>query len=157
MTEDVSFQKGLMLIGKPRSGKGTTLRISEWLGGTRAFISLDLDKWLQGEFSGEAMIGKKVLAFPDVRLKEGKWYGQNFDPGGVDYKSVQRLLKTNRRHDNPWAQIHRPLGRRVVRQTPHGSHPPAQVQRKHRRGRLKPGVDGRGVARPEPHEPHRTA
>jgi putative DNA primase/helicase len=113
MTEDVSFQKGLMLIGKPRSGKGTTLRISEWLGGTRAFISLDLDKWLQGEFSGEAMIGKKVLAFPDVRLKEGKWYGQNFDPGGVDYKSVQRLLKITtadmitlgRKYIGPWEGV----------------------------------------------------
>jgi putative DNA primase/helicase len=112
-TEDVSFQKGLMAIGPPRSGKGTTLRISEWLGGTRAFISLDLDKWVQNENSGEGMIGKKVLAFPDVRLKEGKWYGQNFDPGGVDYKSVQRLLKITtadmitlgRKYIGPWEGV----------------------------------------------------
>jgi putative DNA primase/helicase len=93
MTEDTSFQKGLMLIGEPRSGKGTSLKVSEWLGGAKGFIGLDLDKWMVGEFSGEALIGKRVLAFPDVRLKEPKWYGQNFDPGGVEYQSVQRLLK----------------------------------------------------------------
>jgi putative DNA primase/helicase len=93
MTEDVIFQKGVLLIGEPRSGKGTTLRVSEWLGGSKAFMSLDIDKWMATEFSGEGMIGKKVLAFPDVRLKEPKWYGQNFDPGGVPYNSVQRLLK----------------------------------------------------------------
>jgi putative DNA primase/helicase len=93
MTEDISFQKGLMEIGVPRSGKGTSMRVCEWLTGAKSFISLDLDKWVVGEFSGEAMIGKKVLAFPDVRLKEPKWYGQNLDPGGVAYNSGQRLLK----------------------------------------------------------------
>jgi putative DNA primase/helicase len=93
MTEDVSFQKGLMEIGVPRSGKGTSMRVAEWLGGTKSFISLDLDKWMVGEFSGEGMIGKKVLAFTDVRLKEPKWYGQNLDPGGIVYNSGQRLLK----------------------------------------------------------------
>ena len=63
MTEDVSFQKGSMLIGVPRSGKGTTPRVCEWLTGTKSFISLDLDKWVLGENSGEPLIGKKVLAF----------------------------------------------------------------------------------------------
>jgi putative DNA primase/helicase len=28
-----------------------------------------------------------------VRLKPGKWYGQNFDPGGLDHKSKELLLK----------------------------------------------------------------
>jgi putative DNA primase/helicase len=94
MTEDISFQKGLLLIGDPRSGKGTSLHVGSWLVGTAAFVSLDLDKWVMGENSGEVLIGKKLLGFADVRLKEPRWYGQNFDPGGVDYKSVQRLLKT---------------------------------------------------------------
>jgi putative DNA primase/helicase len=31
--------------------------------------------------------------FPDVRFKEGKWYGQNFDPGGIDHVSKEMLLK----------------------------------------------------------------
>jgi putative DNA primase/helicase len=90
MTEDVSFQKGALLIGKPRSGKGTILRIGEAL--TGSFASMDLDKW-NGEKACEPLIGKKMIAFADVRLKEGQWYGPRFDPGGVDFKSVQRLLK----------------------------------------------------------------
>jgi putative DNA primase/helicase len=93
MTEDISFQKGLMLIGVPRSGKGTLITVGQWLTGSDAFVSLDLDKWNLGENSGEVLIGKKLLAFPDVRLKEGRWYGQNWDAGGVDFMSVQRLLK----------------------------------------------------------------
>jgi putative DNA primase/helicase len=39
------------------------------------------------------MLGKKVGIFPDVRLREGKWYGQNFDPGGIDHTSKEWLLK----------------------------------------------------------------
>jgi putative DNA primase/helicase len=113
MTEDVSFQKGLLLIGVPRSGKGTSLRVCEWLGGSKAFISLDLDKWVENENSGAPLIGKRVLAFPDVRLKEPRWYGQNLDPGGVDYKSAQRLLKITggdkitlgRKYIGPWEGV----------------------------------------------------
>jgi phage/plasmid-associated DNA primase len=93
MTEDVSFQKGALLIGKPRSGKGTILGVGEGLIGPKAYVSLDLEKWTMGENSGERLIGKKMLAFADVRLKPPKWFGQNFDPGGVDYKSAGWLLK----------------------------------------------------------------
>src|SRR5262249_21281423 len=37
--------------------------------------------------------GKKMLAFPDVRTRPPKWYGQNFDPGGFDHKTVGRMLQ----------------------------------------------------------------
>jgi putative DNA primase/helicase len=54
---------------------------------------LDFSSWLKGEFSAEALIGKKVGIFPDVRFKEAKWYGQNLDPGGLDHSSKGMLLK----------------------------------------------------------------
>jgi hypothetical protein len=38
-----------------------------------------------------------VLLFPDVRLKPGKWYGANWDPGGMDFKSKQFMLKITSR------------------------------------------------------------
>jgi putative DNA primase/helicase len=91
MTEDVSFQKGALLVGKSRSGKGTILRVGEGL--TASFVSVDLDKWMSDDKACECLISKKMIAFTDVRLKEGQWYGQRFDPGGVDFKSAQRLLK----------------------------------------------------------------
>jgi len=91
MTEDVGFQKGALLIGKPRSGKGTILRVGEAL--TGSYVSMDLDKWMSDDKGCEPLIGRKMIAFPDVRLRAGKWFGQRFDPGGVDYKSRQQLLK----------------------------------------------------------------
>jgi putative DNA primase/helicase len=91
MTEDVGFQKGALLIGVRRSGKGTIIRIGEALCGSCA--SVDLDTWLADDKASEVLVGKRMIAFTDVRLREGKWYGQRFDPGGVDYKSRQRLLK----------------------------------------------------------------
>ena len=93
MTGDLSFQKGALLVGLPRSGKGTILKVGEGLVGAKAFVSLELDKWTMGENSGERLIGRKMLAFPDVRLKPPRWYGANFDPGGVDHKSAELLLK----------------------------------------------------------------
>jgi phage/plasmid-associated DNA primase len=38
------------------------------------------------------MLGKKVGAFPDVRFQEGKWWGANYDNGGLDHKSQQMFL-----------------------------------------------------------------
>jgi putative DNA primase/helicase len=93
MTEDVSFQKGMLLFGEPRSGKGTIIKVAEALVGSTAYTSLDLDQWLRGEHSRMPLIGKKVVAFPEVRLKPPKGYGQHFDAGGVDYASAQLLLK----------------------------------------------------------------
>jgi putative DNA primase/helicase len=50
-----------------------------------------------GEKSRENIIGKKVLAFSDVRLKSARWYGNSYDPGGLDYASIQALLKISGR------------------------------------------------------------
>jgi putative DNA primase/helicase len=94
MTEDVRFQKGFLWIGvQGREGKGTLAFVLEKLCGSTAYVSLSFHTWLKGEYSAQAMIGKKVGVFPDVRFKEGKWYGQTFDPGGIDHVSKEMLLK----------------------------------------------------------------
>jgi putative DNA primase/helicase len=38
-------------------------------------------------------IRKRAGVFPDVRFKPGKWYGQNFDPGGLEHVSKEKLLQ----------------------------------------------------------------
>src|SRR2546430_7869196 len=53
---------------------------------------------------------KRVGVFPDVRLRPGKWYGQNFDPGGLDHKSKEQVLNitggdpitVGRKYIGPW-------------------------------------------------------
>jgi len=39
------------------------------------------------------MVGKRVGIFHDIRLKPGQWYGQSYNPGGVDPQSQQLLLE----------------------------------------------------------------
>jgi hypothetical protein len=61
--------------------------------GADAFVALDLNTWQRGEKSAQVLLGKRVIAFPDVRLKPGKWFGNgNYDPGGLDHISKQWLL-----------------------------------------------------------------
>jgi hypothetical protein len=93
LTDDLTFQKGMLLIGKTRGGKGTILEVLTGLVGDDALISLEFGKWVAGEFGLQGTIGKKVLAFPDVRLKRPQWYGRTLDPGGLDHKSISELLK----------------------------------------------------------------
>ncbi len=93
MTLDTWAHKAMLHLGVTRSGKSTIQRLIEKLVGPRGWVSLSLDKWLMNEFSAHGLIGKRVAFFPDVRLKEGRMYGQNFDPGGMDHKSVQMLLR----------------------------------------------------------------
>jgi putative DNA primase/helicase len=93
MTEDVSLQKGVLLVGKPRSGKGTiAAKVLLKLVGSTAFVSLNFHQWTATENSREDLIGKKAGVFPDVRLKPPKWYGQTLDPGGMDHKSTELVL-----------------------------------------------------------------
>jgi putative DNA primase/helicase len=53
---------------------------------------LSFNNWTAGLNSREVLIGKRVAVFPDVRFKPGKWYGQNYDPGGIDHTSAELLL-----------------------------------------------------------------
>ena len=94
MTSDVKFQKAFLWVGrKGREGKGTLAHVLKQLCGPSAYAGLSFHDWLKGEYSKEALMGKKVGCFPDVRFKEGKWYGQNYDPGGIDHVSKEEVLK----------------------------------------------------------------
>jgi putative DNA primase/helicase len=94
MTLDNKFQRAFLWIGpQGREGKGTLAYIQQRLVGTKSYVSLDFNDWLKGEFYGEALISKRVGIFPDAKFKEGKWYGQNFDPGGIDHASRAMLSK----------------------------------------------------------------
>jgi phage/plasmid-associated DNA primase len=39
------------------------------------------------------MVGKRVGIFHDMRLKPGQWFGDKYDPGGIDPHSQQLLLE----------------------------------------------------------------
>jgi putative DNA primase/helicase len=93
-TEDIRFQKGALFIGDPRSGKGTILTVLEAFVGADRFVSLSLNGWMKDDKSLEPLIGKTVGAFPDVRLKSPKSYGEkSYDAGGLDHASAEMLLK----------------------------------------------------------------
>jgi putative DNA primase/helicase len=93
MTEDIRFQKGALLVGRPRSGKSTILKVWSWATGSAAYVSLSYNNWLAGENSCQPLIGKRLAGFADVRLKPPKRYGQNEDPGGLDHGSRELSLK----------------------------------------------------------------
>jgi putative DNA primase/helicase len=105
MTYDMHFDKIAVWIGKPRTGKSTLLYIQEKLIGSRAFAPMSFHDWMRSEYSRENMIGKKVVAFSDVRLKPPKVYGSTgYDPGGLDHASVQMLLKISGRDANSFGR-----------------------------------------------------
>jgi putative DNA primase/helicase len=93
MTDDVRFDKGGMLIGPKRSGKSTIVNLIGKLTGEGAYAGLSLNDWLSSPKATQVLIGKRVLAFSDVRLKPEKWYGQSYDAGGMDHRSRELMLK----------------------------------------------------------------
>jgi putative DNA primase/helicase len=94
MTNDTRFEKGAIWVGVKRSGKTTIAWIQEQLAGPGACIDLSFHDWVSTENSHAGIIGKKVGIFSDVRLKPAKTYGSvGYDPGGIDHKSAQLLLK----------------------------------------------------------------
>jgi putative DNA primase/helicase len=93
MTSDTRFQKAMGFVGLWRSGKGTICDVLRGLVGDSNFVDLQLNEWLKGEKSAQVLLGKRAIVFGDVRLKEGRTYGANFDPGGLDPKSMEMLLK----------------------------------------------------------------
>jgi putative DNA primase/helicase len=65
MTPDTSYQKIWLIIGRPRSGKGTVLRVLGGLLGTKNMTTPRLGS-LVGEFGLSALVGKSFAAFGDV-------------------------------------------------------------------------------------------
>lgn len=93
MTGETKFEKAAMLIGPRRSGKSTIVDLIGKLVGDGAYVGLSFNDWLATAKATQVLIGKRAVAFPDVRLKPGKMYGQNYDPGGIDHRSSELLLK----------------------------------------------------------------
>lgn len=67
LTDDTSQQKAFMLIGPPRCGKGTILRVLENLVGSHNRVSPSLAS-IGTQFGLQAMIGKRVAMISDARL-----------------------------------------------------------------------------------------
>ncbi len=67
MTEDTRQQKILMMVGRPRSGKGTCMHMLKMLVGKRAYGSMNF-KALGGTFGLESAVNKSVLVFSDSRV-----------------------------------------------------------------------------------------
>ena len=93
MTGDTKFEKAAMLIGPRRSGKSTIVDLIGKLVGDGAYVGLSFNDWLSSAKATQVLIGKRVAAFPDVRLKPGRAYGASYDPGGIDHRSSELLLK----------------------------------------------------------------
>ncbi len=110
MTEETKFQKGAMLIGPKRSGKGTISHVLRMLVGDSSYVGLSINTWALGENSKECLIGKRVGVFADVRFKPGRAYGASYDPGGISHVSSELLLNIigedtvtiGRKYKSPW-------------------------------------------------------
>jgi putative DNA primase/helicase len=67
LTDETKFQKGFILVGPARSGKGTISRTLMRLLGHKNFSGPSLGQ-LSQQFGMENLIGKKVAVVPDARL-----------------------------------------------------------------------------------------
>jgi putative DNA primase/helicase len=67
LTDETRFQKGFMLVGPARSGKGTISRVLRNLLGAKNFCGPSLTQ-LSQQFGLESFIGKKLAVVPDNRL-----------------------------------------------------------------------------------------
>jgi putative DNA primase/helicase len=93
MTLDTFPHKGMLLLGERRAGKSTFLRLMEQLVGREGYVAYTFESLIKSELSPHGMIGKRVIAFPDVRLKQGQQYGKNYDAGGLSHEARGMLLR----------------------------------------------------------------
>lgn len=71
LVPDTSQQKAFLLIGPPRSFKGTTTRVVKRLVGDRNFAPLNANHLRGSTFALQPLIGRTVAAIPDLRLGMG--------------------------------------------------------------------------------------
>jgi len=74
LVQDTRKQKILMTVGKPGSGKGTAVRVLQWLIGKGAYCSMDFEK-IGDRFALQSALGKSVMIFPDARQSYGQTKG----------------------------------------------------------------------------------
>jgi putative DNA primase/helicase len=67
LTDVTRFQKGFILVGPARSGKGTIARVLRNLLGTKNYCGPSLNQ-LARDFGMHSFIGKKLAVIPDARL-----------------------------------------------------------------------------------------
>lgn len=67
LTDETKFQKGFILVGPARSGKGTIARVLMHLLGRNNFCGPSLGQLAQ-QFGMQGLIGKKLAVVPDARL-----------------------------------------------------------------------------------------
>jgi P4 family phage/plasmid primase-like protien len=97
LSSDTRQQKLFLFMGKPRSGKGTLVRVLRWLIGEANAIGFELAS-LDNEFGLEDLIDKQVAIVGDARLD------------GKSHKAVSRLLSlsgedpvtVNRKNEKKW-------------------------------------------------------
>jgi putative DNA primase/helicase len=106
MTLDTRAHKGMLLLGVRRSGKSTLVHLMQKLVGLEGFTALSFDSWLRGDFSAQSLIGKRAAVFSDVRLKEGRYFGKQWDPGGLPHPSKQLLLRITGGDDVEFRKIY---------------------------------------------------
>ena len=68
ITSDMTLQKIFLIVGRPRSGKGTIARIIRALLGARSYADSNMTALAGSSFGFESTIGKKLLIVPDARL-----------------------------------------------------------------------------------------
>jgi putative DNA primase/helicase len=69
LTDETRFQKGLIIFGVARSGKGTIARVLKRLLGAKNCCGPSLAQ-LTKDFGMEGLIGKKLAVVPDARLDQ---------------------------------------------------------------------------------------
>ena len=67
LTDETKYQKACVLIGPPRSGKGTIGRLLKGLLGRTSYVAVSLGT-LGDTFGMEHLVGKKLALVPDVKL-----------------------------------------------------------------------------------------
>ncbi len=67
LTDETRFQKGLIIVGPARSGKGTIARVLFRLLGPKNYCGPSLNQ-LSQQFGMQSLIGKKLAVVPDARL-----------------------------------------------------------------------------------------
>lgn len=71
LTRDMSHEKFLLLVGHPRSGKGTILHVLQHLVGSQSYAAVNLNNF-GGTFAAQKLVGKLVAVDGDVRLRSKK-------------------------------------------------------------------------------------
>lgn len=67
LTEDTRHHKLLMMVGPPRSGKGTILRVLKAMIGAHAYGSMNFEA-MENNFGLSSATDKSVVIFPDARI-----------------------------------------------------------------------------------------